>query len=246
MKYLRCSILILLLFFSTSVYAINSNQDKPLSIVELKEMFPDNNFRQVVRNHYKNENITINKLKSFDDELYASGENICNLSGISYLENVESITLWNNNLTELPKEITKLKKLKRIDVRNNYITDDTVIKDLINNKVNVNSDLNFISNYNYQYSLKPKSDTVSLKKNETLNVYDLIEKEIDTYPKDWEISTSISKNLDLKVNSSNEDILSIKDNNTVKGIKEGYARLKIFWPDEHNDNSFTVIKFKVV
>ena len=86
------------------------------------------------------------------------------------------------------EEILKLKKLKSINLANNYITDSTVINQLIQNNVDVNSDLNFIKQGQNQYMLCPKYNKLTLKQGDTISVNKLIYKYIDSYEKYWEVT----------------------------------------------------------
>ena len=127
MKYIKlCSIILLSIILSIAgtfyipsalnqvclnqVCAINKN--KALSDKELQKLFPDANFRNTITRNFKHQEITLNKIASLSGELNANNENIEDLTGISYLENIDSFIFWNNNIKQVPEEILKLKKIK--------------------------------------------------------------------------------------------------------------------------------------
>ena len=127
MKYIKlCSIILLSIILSIAgtfyissalnqVCAIHKN--KALSDKELQKLFPDANFRNTITRNFKHQEITLNKIASLSGELNANNENIEDLTGISYLENIDSFIFWNNNIKQVPEEILKLKKIKSINLR---------------------------------------------------------------------------------------------------------------------------------
>ncbi|MBU5336166.1 hypothetical protein [Intestinibacter bartlettii] len=255
MKYIKfCSIILLsvLLIITSSfngiyspkeVYSISKN--KALSESELKNLFPDANFRNVITRNFKHQEITLNKIASLSGELNANNENIEDLTGISYLENINSFIFWNNNIKQLPKEILNLKNLKSINLANNYITDSTIINELIKNGVDVNSDLNFIKQGKNQYMLSSKYNKLTLKKGETLSLNKLLYKNINEYEKYWEVTEDISSNIDYMISIQDSKILSLEKNSTLKAESPGTCIVKIALDDNFYKRSTTTLKIVV-
>ena len=105
--------------------------NKALSDEDLKMLFPDANFRNVITRNFKHQEITLDKIAALSGEFYATGEGIESLEGISYLKNIQNFVFVNNNIKELPSEILNLKNIKNINLLNNYITDNSVLNKLI-------------------------------------------------------------------------------------------------------------------
>lgn len=102
----------------------NIASNKALSDEDLKMLFPDANFRNVITRNFKHQEITLDKIAALSGEFYATGEGIESLEGISYLKNIQNFVFVNNNIKELPSEILNLKNVKNINLLNNYITDN--------------------------------------------------------------------------------------------------------------------------
>ena len=130
MNIIKLCSLFLMLILSTGLIT-TKNDNIPLSKEELKYIFPDDNFRKVVCDHFPNEDITLSKLANLDGEFYASNENIKDLTGISKLTNIDSFIFWNNNIQSLPSEIKDLKDMDYINLANNYLTENNNIYPLI-------------------------------------------------------------------------------------------------------------------
>lgn len=244
MKLMRLCSIFILLILTTGI--TTKNDDIVLNQQEYERLFPDANFRKVINSYFKNEEITINKLKSLDGEFYASGENIQNLTGISYLENIDSFIFWNNNIRELPDDILHLNDLDSINIANNYITEADIINKLKYNKVKVNYDLNFINNKKNQYVLSSKVKTINLKKNETIDLRNYICKNIDNYDKYWEVNNHLSSNISYTIKSSNNKVADIQHDYYIKGLKKGGCRIIIsINGDKLNHNSSTTININV-
>ena len=244
MKFIKSCSIFILLALTTGI--TSKNNDIPLNKEEYERLFPDGNFRKVINSYFNNEEITINKLRSLDGEFYASGENIHDLTGISYLENIDSFVFWNNNISELPNNILSLKDLELINLANNYITEADIINELENNKVKVNYDLNFINNEKNQYILNSKVKTINLKKNETVDVRDYIYKNIDNYDKYWEVNNEFTSNINYIIKSSNSKVADIEDNYYLKGLKRGTCSITISINNhEIKPNSSTAININV-
>lgn len=235
MKCIKLCILTSLLIVSTGILSINA-QDIPLTNNQLEDMFPDKNFRKVIHAYFQNEDITLNKLNSLDGEFYASGEKISNLTGISYLKNIDDFVFWNNNIKTLPKEITTLSDIDSINIRNNYLTDDTTTKELINKDVDIDYDLNFIENEDHQYKLKSKYKTLNINKGNSVNITDILYKDISTYNKEWEVSNIISDDIILKGIDYDPEILTIDKNTlSLEGLNTGQS--KVTFKINNNKNS---------
>lgn len=244
MKFIKLCSIFILLTLTTGITA--KSNDITLNKKEYEHMFPDENFRKVINSYFNNEEITINKLKSLDGEFYASGENIQNLTGISYLENIDSFIFWNNNISKLPDNILYLKDLESINLANNYITEADIINKLKYNKVKVNYDLNFINNEKNQYTLNSKTKTINLKKNEIIDVRNYICKNIDNYYKYWEVANEFSSNINYIIKSSNSKVADIEYDYYIKGLKKGRCSITIsINNDELKPNSSTTININV-
>ncbi|WP_455542534.1 hypothetical protein [Intestinibacter sp.] len=221
------------------------SKNKILSEKELQTLFPDANFRDVITRNFKNQEITLNKIASLSGEIYASGENIENLAGISYLQNINSFVFWNNNIKELPKEILNLKNIKSINLANNYITDSNIVNKLIQNNVYVNCDLNFIKQYKNQYMLSSVYDSLTLNKGDTLSLHKLLYKKIGNYYKYWETTENISTNLKFIVSIEDNKILNLENDSTIKAQSPGTCILKISIDDNFYKRATTNINIKV-
>ena len=81
MKLIKLCSLALMLILSTGIISVK-NDNIPLSQEELEYIFPDKNFRAVVKDYFPHEEITRAKLNNLDGEFYASNENIKDLTGI--------------------------------------------------------------------------------------------------------------------------------------------------------------------
>ncbi|MCC0718996.1 hypothetical protein KGF37_10150 [Clostridioides sp. ZZV14-6105] len=227
--------LIPFLISATALNPINSN-DKILSENQLKDIFPDANLRAVVKRYVNPDEMTISNIKALDGEFYATGENISNLKGISYLENIDNFIFWNNNIKELPREILGLKDMDSINLANNYLINDNTVNSLSNNGVDVNCDLNFIDTKDNQYKLDSKYDNVDIAKGESIDLRKIVTKKIDSYYKYWEVTNSLPKDLNFVVSVSDKSILSCKDM-IVKGNNKGQAVVKVILNDKDDLNT---------
>ena len=243
MKFFKICLLFSLLILSTGLISIKKD-NMPLSQEELEYIFPDDNFRRVVTNYFPNENITLSKLKNLKGEFYASNEQIKDLKGISTLENIDSFVFWNNNIDSIPPEIKKLNKIKYINIANNYLTDDSIIKTLINKGVEVSYDLNFINDEKYQYELRTKTTNLYLDENEEVDLRSLLYKTIDNYDKYWEVSNVISSDCNLYIESSNPSALSTnsKKGTCRAGNKKGLYYIVISLSKNKFNTSSAIIK----
>ena len=213
------------LFISVTALSPLNSSDNVLTESQLKEIFPDANLRTVIKRYIHPDELTISRIKSLDGEFYASGEKITNLEGISYLENIDEFIFWNNNIKELPNEITDLKDLDSINLANNYITANKVINELKSNGVDVNSDLNFINDVENQYKLDTKHPSIEIKVGERFDLRNVLSKNIDNYYKHWEVTDELPKDLNLVTNVNN-DVLKI-DNMIITGNKVGKSQIKV-------------------
>lgn len=255
MKYIKlCSIILLSIILSiASTFYIPSalnqvcaiNKNKALSDKELQKLFPDANFRNTITRNFKHQEITLNKIAFLSGELNANNENIEDLTGISYLENIDSFIFWNNNIKQVPEEILKLKKIKSINLANNYITDSTVINQLIQNNVDVNSDLNFIKQGQNQYMLCPKYNKLTLKQGDTISVNKLIYKYIDSYEKYWEVTKEISTNASFMVSIDDSKVVNLEKDTVLKAQSKGNCTIKISIDDNYYPRSTTTINIEV-
>lgn len=243
MKILKFCSLFILLTLSTGLVPIK-NENIPLTKQELADIFPDSHFRDVIYYYFDNEDITISKLKSLDGEFYASGENIEDLTGISTLQNIDTFIFWNNNINTLPKEILNLNDVKYINLENNYLTENSVIKSLENKKVDVDYNLNFIPSEKYQYELCRTKTNLSLNKNEKVDLRSLLYKSIDNYTKYWEPSKNIHKDHKLHIETNNSNLAYI-DNNNISFSKEGVYYIVISLSENKYPSSTVIIKANV-
>lgn len=223
------------LISAAALSPINSN-DNVLSDNQLKNIFPDANLRAVVKRYINPDEMTISNIKALDGEFYATGENISNLKGISYLENVDNFIFWNNNIKEVPREALSLKDMDSINLANNYLVDDGVVNSLSDNGVNVNCDLNFIDTKDNQYKLDSKYHNVDIAKGESIDLRKIITKKIDSYYKYWEVTDSLPKDLDFDVSVSDKNIISY-EGMLVKGNKTGQAVVKVVLSDKNDLNT---------
>lgn len=191
----------------------------------LEEVIPDKNLRKVIKNHLENQHITLNILENINGELYASYEDIYSIEGIDILKNIESIVLWKNNLTSIPQSILSLKKLKHIDLKNNYIVNGEVIDKLESNKVNVEKDLNFIKGKPNQYTIKSKEDIIVVNKGDNIDLIKYIYKDVPEYSKPWEVTNEININK-FEANAENINIVNVNDM-TIMGISKGNTKIHI-------------------
>lgn len=228
---------------STTSEKISSN--KPLSEDELKTLFPDANFRNVITRNFKHQEITLDKIADLSGEFYATGENISSLKGISYLKGIEDFVFWNNNIKVVPKEILKLNNIKSINLANNYITDDEVIDALKAKNIDVNYDLNFIKNKQNQYKLSSYYRDVTLDKGEQISINKLLYKNIKSYDKYWEVSDEISKNIKYMVSIDNTKVINLEDKFHIRAVSPGTSIIKISLDDNFYDKSTAIIKIKV-
>lgn len=255
MKYIKlCSIILLSITltiagnfyvnnFSSEVYSISKN--KALSEKELQTLFPDANFRNVITRNFKHQEITLNKIASLSGELNANNESIEDLTGISYLENIDTFIFWNNNIKQVPEEILKLKKLKSINLANNYITDSNIINELITNNVNVNSDLNFIKQGQNQYMLCSKYNKLTLKQGESIPINKILYKYIDSYEKYWEVTEEISTNVGFMVSIEDNKVLNLEKGSILKAESPGTCTIKISIDDNYYPRSTTTLNIIV-
>ena len=177
MKLIKLCSLALMLILSTGIISVK-NDNIPLSQEELEYIFPDKNFRAVVKDYFPHEEITRAKLNNLDGEFYASNENIKDLTGISNLKSIDKFVFWNNKISSLPSEIETLNEVKTMNLANNYITDVNTIHNLVGKGVDINYDLNFINDEKYQYKLSSKVTSITLNKGQTINLRKFIYKYI--------------------------------------------------------------------
>lgn len=242
MNIIKLCSLFLMLILSTGLIT-TKNDNIPLSKEELKYIFPDDNLRKVVCDHFPNEDITLSKLANLDGEFYASNENIKDLTGISKLTNIDSFIFWNNNIQSLPSEIKDLKDMDYINLANNYLTENNNIYPLIGRGVKVNYDLNFINNEKYQYELCSKTTNLYLDKNETYNLKEILYKSIENYPKYWEKSTKVPYACNLTMETNDPTALSISDEGVCKaGNKPGKYYIVISLNKNKYPTSTVIIK----
>lgn len=213
-------------FGSISVAHESLSSNGVLSESQLKEIFPDYNFRNAVKERVSPNEITLNNIKSLNGVFDATNEKISDLKGISTLENIDSFIFWNNNIKTIPNEILLLNDLDYINIANNYITTDNILNLLSRKGVKVNYDLNFIDSNKNQYLLETKYKNLSISKNESIDLRKVIEKNIDNYYKYWEVSTEIPKDLDLVVYIEDKNIVSENDM-IITGKNEGTTVVKI-------------------
>lgn len=238
MKIIKLCLLFILLTLSIGL-APQKNEDIPLSKEDLINIFPDDNFRNVIYNYFTNEEITLSKLKSLDGEFYASGEGIKDLNGISTLEDIDSFIFWNNNIKTLPKEILQLNNIKYINLENNYLTEDSTIDSLEEKRVEVDKDLNFIQSEASQYKLCSTNTKLYLNKDEKLNLRDILYKHIDNYENYWEPSKDLPNSCYLYIQTSNPSVTNINNNRYISFSKEGTYYISISL-DKNNYKSSTV------
>lgn len=207
---------------------------------ELKKYFPDPNLRTVIKRYIKPDEMTLSNIKALDGEFYATGEKISNLKGIGLLENIDTFVFWNNNIKELPGEITNLKDMDSINIANNYIKDNEVVDTLISQNVDVNYDLNFIDGKENQYSLDTKYKTINISKDEEFDLRKIVFKNIDSYYKYWEIDKVIPMDLEYRVSTNDKNIVSI-ENTKIIGKNTGEAVITVSLGDNSSsDISMTV------
>ena len=223
----------------------NIPSNKPLSENELKYLFPDANFRNVITRNFKNQEITLDKIAALSGEFYATGENIETLEGISYLKGIEDFVFWNNNIKTIPAEILRLKNIKSINLANNYITDNSIINKLIDKKVDVNCDLNFIKNKSNQYKLSSYYKNLTLNTGEELSINKLLYKDIKSYDNYWEPTKEISKNIKYMVSIDDNKIITLEENFKLKATSKGNCRVKISLDDNFYKKSTVTVNIKV-
>ncbi len=241
MKIIKLCSLFILLTLSMGLVPVK-NENLPLTKKDLIEIFPDNNFRDVIYDYFPNEDITLSKLKSLDGEFYASGEGIEDLSGISILENIDTFIFWNNNIKTLPQEILNLDNVKYINIKNNYITENNVINSLENKRVEVDEDLNFIQSSKSQYELCSTKTTLILHTSEEIDVRSLLYKSIDKYDKYWELSKDLSKNCSLYIESNNPIFTNISNGSKISFSKNGVYYIVVSLSENKYTSSTVIIK----
>ncbi|MGM9536183.1 MAG: hypothetical protein ACI3VR_13050 [Intestinibacter sp.] len=219
--------------------------NKPLSEGDLKYLFPDANFRNVIIRNFKNQEITLDKIADLSGEFYATGENIESLEGISYLKSIEDFIFWNNNIKTIPAEILRLKNIKSINLANNYITNGDIINKLIDKKVDVNCDLNFIKNKSNQYNLSSYYKTLTLNTGEEISIDKLLYKNIKSYHNYWEPTKEISKNIKYMISIDDSKIITLEENFKLKAASKGNCRVKISLDDNFYKKSTVTINIKV-
>lgn len=243
MKILKLCSLFILLTLSVGLVPLN-NENTPLTKKELNDIFPDNNFRNVVYDYFPNEDITLSKLKSLDGEFYASNEGIKDLSGISTLENIDTFVFWNNSIETLPKEILNLKNIKYINIENNYLTENNIINSLEKRRVEIDHDLNFIQSEKSQYELCTDKTVVHINKNQTIDLRSLLYKSIDNYTNYWEPSKDMQKNYKLYIETDNPSVTSITNNSNISFSKEGIY--KVIVSLSQNKYASSTVTFKII
>lgn len=226
--------------------SLKISQNKVLTDKELKILFPDDNFRNVITRNFKNQEITINKISNLSGEFYATGENIENLEGISYLKSIQSFVFVNNNIKKLPDEILNLNNIKSINLINNYITESTILNKLIKKGIDINYDLNFIKSSDNQYELCCDCKNITLKKGEKISLNKLLYKNINNrnYEKYWEVTNEIS-NINYSVSIYDNKVLNLEHNNKIKAVSFGECTVKISLDDNFYNNSTITINIKV-
>ena len=221
--------------------------DKVLSDEDLKLLFPDANFRDVITRNFKHQEITLDKIAALSGEFYATGEGIESLEGISYLKNIQNFVFVNNDIKELPSEILNLKNIKNINLLNNYITDNSVLNKLIKKGIKVNYNLNFIKNKDNQYKFYSVYKNLDLKKGEKVSLDKLLCKEIKNkdYEKYWEVTDEMSTNIKYVVSIYDNKVLNLEEGNKIKAISPGECKVKVSIDDNFYDDSTTTINVKV-
>lgn len=217
---------------------------KILTEKDLEVVFPDENFRNVVTRHFKNEEITLNKIGSLSGELYATGEHIENLTGISNLTGIETFIFWNNNIKTIPEEILKLDKVKSINLANNLLIDESVVDEMKHNGVDINYDLNFIKNEKNQYSLFSYKDQITLKVGQELDLSRVVYRNIDNYPNYWEILMQMPEGITYDTHITNKNIISC-DGAKIKALSKGNSEISISIDDSNNPESSTCLNVEV-
>ena len=222
-------------------------KDRVLTDEDLKKLFPDDNFRNVVTRNFKHQEITLDKISNLSGEFYATGENIENLEGISYLKSIQAFVFVNNNIKKLPDEILKLNNIKSINLLNNYITESSILNKLIKKGIDVNYNLNFIKNKPNQYKLYSTCKDLVLKKGEKVYLDKLLYKDIKNkdYQKYWEITNEIPKNIKYSVSIYDNKVLNLEYDNKIKAASSGECTVKISLDDNFYDNSTTIINIHV-
>lgn len=243
MKLIKLCSLALMLILSTGIISVK-NDNIPLSQEELEYIFPDKNFRAVVKDYFPHEEITRAKLNNLDGEFYASNENIKDLTGISNLKSIDKFVFWNNKISSLPSEIETLNEVKTMNLANNYITDVNTIHNLVGKGVDINYDLNFINDEKYQYKLSSKVTSITLNKGQTINLRKFIYKYISIYPKCWEITEIIPTDTKLYIESNNPVNMSVndKEGTCTAGNKKGIYYIVISLSKHKLPNSSVIIK----
>ena len=221
--------------------------NKALSDEDLKMLFPDANFRNVITRNFKHQEITLDKIAALSGEFYATGEGIESLEGISYLKNIQNFVFVNNNIKELPSEILNLKNIKNINLLNNYITDNSVLNKLIKKGIDINYNLNFIKNKDNQYKFESVYKNLNLKKGEKVSLDKLLCKDIKNkkYEKYWEVSDEIPTNIKYVVSIYDNKVLNLEEGNKIKAVSPGESKVKISIDDNFYDDSTTTINVKV-
>ena len=183
--------------------------NKALSDEDLKTLFPDANFRNVITRNFKHQEITLDKIASLSGEFYATGEGIESLEGISYLKNIQNFVFVNNNIKELPSEILNLKNIKN---RN--------LNKLIKKGIDINYNLNFIKNKDNQYKFNSVYKNLNLKKGEKVSLDKLLCKDIKNkkYEKYWEVSDEIPTNIKYVVSIYDNKVLNLEEGNQIKAV----------------------------
>ena len=225
----------------------NIASNKALSDEDLKMLFPDANFRNVITRNFKHQEITLDKIAALSGEFYATGEGIESLEGISYLKNIQNFVFVNNNIKELPSEILNLKNVKNINLLNNYITDNSILNKLIKKGIDINYNLNFIKNKDNQYKFESVYKNLNLKKGEKVSLDQLLCKDIKNkkYEKYWEVSDEIPTNIKYVVSIYDNKVLNLEEGNKIKAVSPGECKVKISIDDNFYDDSTTTINVKV-
>lgn len=217
---------------------------KVLSTKDLTLIFPDEHFRDVVCRHFKNEEITLEKIENLSGELYATGEYIKSIEGISYLKNIEKFIFWNNEIKILPEEILSLDKVKSINLANNFLVEDTITDKLKDKKVDINCDLNFIKDEKNQYSLMAYKDLISLKVGQELELGKAIYRDIQGYDKYWEILMQMPVNTKYDYSIDDKNVISC-DGLKIKALSKGESKITLTLDDTNNKQATVSFNVKV-
>lgn len=224
---------------------VEAQENLELSKDELKRMFPDANFRNVVTNHLKNNKITLENIQNLNGEFYAVNEDIEDITGIKYLKNIEKFIFSNNYIKTIPEEILNLENIKSINLSNNYLTENAILNELSSKNIKVDSSLNFIKNQSNQYKLNSHYEHIVLEKGEKVLIYKLLYKELYncSYYSDSVNRMPVSLKYQVYADSN---IIEVKNDFYLKALKPGYCNIKISLDDNFYNGSTVDISIEVV